>query len=170
MLPHRNEARSSVRPRVLLWFALGFAVSVPLVGCRDSNGSGIDASTPEAMAETVGCDRASELDPMLAPIRGNAATRGLSCEVDGEIVHIFARAPIGDTAGAGFTQGGTVENIRRLLGADHVQATCELATLISDDVFVVGSSAELLADLGLPGEAPSPVSPTVSYLDACTLD
>jgi len=88
--------------------------------------------------------------------------------VDGEIVHIFARAPIGDTAGEGLTQGGTVENIRRLLGADDVQATGELATLISDDVFVVGSSSELLADLGLPGEAPIPVSPTVRYLDACT--
>lgn len=69
----------------------------------------------------------------------------------------------------GWGQGGTDENIGRLLGADAVDASCELAVLVSDDVFVIGTSADQLADLGVPAEEPIPVSPTVSYLNQCAL-
>jgi hypothetical protein len=148
--------------------ATGLA-AVFLIGCGGSHDPDIDASTPEALAESLGCEDVSELDSMLAPIRGRGATSGLSCEIDGETVHIFARAPIGDPSAVGWEQGGTEENIRRLLGADGVDSTCELAVLISGDVFVVGASADRLADLGVPGEEPIPVSPTVSYLDRCAL-
>jgi hypothetical protein len=148
--------------------ATGLAV-VFIVGCGGSDDPDIDASTPESLGESLGCENVSELDSMLAPIRGRGATTGISCEIDGETIHIFARAPIEDLSAVGWGQGGTVENIRRLLGADAVDPSCELAVLIGDDVFVVGSTADQLADLGVPGEEPIPVSPTVSYLDRCAL-
>lgn len=167
--PERRLLLGWPHVRLFGWFVPSVAVAaVSIVGCGDSNDSDVDASSPKSVAESVGCENVSELDSMVAPIRGNAATGGLSCEIDGETVHIFARAPIGDTSAPGWTQGGTVENIRRLLGADAVDPTCELALLISDDVFVVGSSADQLTDLGVPGEEPIPVSPTVSYLSTCT--
>jgi hypothetical protein len=84
-----------------------------LLGCRGSGGSDDDASTPEAVADAAGCANITELDSMIAPIRGRAATRGISCDLDGEGVHIFARAPIDESSGVGFNQGGTLDNIRR---------------------------------------------------------
>jgi hypothetical protein len=75
-----------------------------LLGCRGSSGSDQDASTPEALADAAGCANIIELDPEIAPIRGQAATRGISCDLDGEVVHIFARAPIGDTSAVGLRQ------------------------------------------------------------------
>jgi hypothetical protein len=50
---------------------------VLLVGCGGSDDSDIDASTPEALAASLGCEDVSELDSMLAPIRGDAADYGL---------------------------------------------------------------------------------------------
>lgn len=144
--------------------------AVLIAGCGGPDDPDIDASTPAAMAESLGCEDVSELHSMLAPIRGRAATSGLSCEMDGDTVHIFARAPIGDTSGVGWQQGGTEENIRRLLAADAVDPDCELAVLISDHVFVVGTTADQLTDLGVPGHEPIPVSPTVSYLNGCTIE
>jgi hypothetical protein len=138
-----------------------------LLGCRGSSGSDEDASTPEALAGAAGCANITELDPEIAPIRGRAATRGISCDLDGEVVHIFARAPIGDTSAVGLRQGGTLDNIRRLLGAGD--SSCSLALLVSDDLFIVASSDDVLSDLRIPGEPPVRVSPTVSYLDHCTL-
>ena len=67
----------------------------------------------------------------------------------------------------GLRQGGTLDNIHRLLGAGD--STCSLALLVSDDLFIVASSDDVLSDLGVPGEPPIRVSPTVSYLDHCTL-
>lgn len=138
-----------------------------LLGCAGSNGSEEDASTPEALADAAGCANITELDPQIAPIRGRAATRGISCDLDGEVVHIFARAPIDDPPGVGSRQGGTLDNIRRLLGAGD--ASCSLALLVSDNLLIVASSDDVLSDLGVPGEPPIRVSPTVSYLDRCTL-
>jgi hypothetical protein len=140
-----------------------------VVGCGGSDDPDIDASTPESLAESLGCVDVSELDPIIAPIRGRGATGGISCKFDDETIHVFARAPIGDPNAVGWDQGGTDENIGRLLGADAVHPSCELGVLISDDVFVVGTSADRLADLGVPGDEPIPVSPTVSYLDHCAL-
>ena len=138
-----------------------------LLGCGGSSGSNEDASTPEGVADATGCANVTELDSMIAPIRGKAATRGISCDLDGEVVHIFARAPIDDLSGMGFRQGGTLDNIRRLLGAGD--SSCSLALLVSDDLFIVASSDDVLSDLGVPGESPIRVSPTVSYLDHCIL-
>jgi hypothetical protein len=67
----------------------------------------------------------------------------------------------------GLRQGGTLDNIRRLLEAGD--SSCSLALLVSDDLFIVASSDDVLSDLGVPGEPPIRVSPTVSYLDDCTL-
>jgi hypothetical protein len=138
-----------------------------LLGCGGSSASNEDASTPEAVADATGCANITELDSMIAPIRGKAATRGISCDLDGEVVHIFARAPIDDPSAVGLRQGGTLDNIRRLLGAGD--SSCSLALLVSDDLFIVASSDDVLSDLGVPGEPPIRVSPTVSYLDHCTL-
>jgi hypothetical protein len=137
-----------------------------LLDCRGSSGPDEDANTPEALADAAGCANITELDPEIAPIRGKAATRGISCDLDDEIVHIFARAPIGDTSAVGLSQGGTLDNIRRLLGAGD--SSCSLALLVSDDLFIVASGNDVLSDLGVPGEPPIRVSP-VSYLDHCTL-
>jgi hypothetical protein len=138
-----------------------------LLGCRGSSGPDEDANTPEALADAAGCANITDLDPEIAPIRGKAATRGISCDLDDEIVHIFARAPIGDTSAVGLSQGGTLDNIRRLLGAGD--SSCSLALLVTDDLFIVASGNDVLSDLGVPGEPPIRVSPTVSYLDHCTL-
>jgi hypothetical protein len=149
--------------------AVGLA-AVLIVGCGGSDDPDIDASTPAALAESLGCENVSELHSMLAPIRGRAASSGLSCEIDGYTVHIFARSPIGDPSAVGWEQGGTEENIRRVLAGDAVDPDCELAVLISDHVFVVGTTADQLKDLGVPGDEPIPVSPTVSYLHGCTIE
>jgi hypothetical protein len=129
-----------------------------LLGCGGSSAADEDTSTPEAVANATGCANVTELDSMIAPIRGTAATRGISCDLDGEIVHIFARAPIDYPSAVGLRQGGTLDNIRRLLGAGD--SSCSLALLVSDEV---------LSGLGIPGEPPIRVSPTVSYLDDCAL-
>jgi hypothetical protein len=138
-----------------------------LVGCGGSGATSADVSTPEAVADATECANITELDPMIAPIRGKAATRGIRCDIDGEVAHIFARAPIGDPSASGFEQGGTLDNIHRLLGAGD--STCSLALLVNDDLFIVASSDDVLSDLGVQGEPPTRVSPTVSYLDDCTL-
>lgn len=129
----RLQQPSGLELRQRSWLAVGVGV-VLIVGCGGSDTPNIDASTPESLAESLGCGDVSELDPMLAPIRGRGATRGISCEIDGETIHVFARAPIGDPNAVGWGQGGTDENIRRLLGADAVDPSCKLAVLISDDV------------------------------------
>jgi hypothetical protein len=67
----------------------------------------------------------------------------------------------------GLRQGGTLDNIHRLLGAGD--SSCSLALFVSDDLFVVASSDDVLSNLGVPGAPPIRVSPTVSYLDHCTL-
>jgi hypothetical protein len=164
--PPRTSSRSPTRGRVQL--AAGLA-AVVIVSCGTSDAD-LDASSPQALAESLGCADISELDPMIAPIRGDAATSGISCTIDDEAIHIFARAPIGDSSGTGFEQGGTVENIRRLLEANFVDPDCELAALISDHVFVVGTTADQLTRLGIPGDEPIPVSPMTSYLDHCTIE
>src|SRR4029450_6208691 len=138
-----------------------------LLGCRVSSGSDDDASPPEALAGAAGCTNITELDPEIAPIRGQAATRGISCDLDGEVVHIFARAPIGDPSAVGPRQGGTLDNIRRLLGAGD--SSCSLALLVSDDLFIVASSDDVLSDLGIPAQPPIRVSPTVRDPDHLTL-
>ena len=138
-----------------------------LFGCSGSSAADEDTNTPEAVADAAGCANVTELDSMIAPIRGKAATRGISCDLDGEVVHIFARAPIDEPSAVGLRQGGTLDNIRRLLGAGD--SSCSLALLVSDDLFIVASSDDVLSDLGIPGEPPIRVSPTVSYLADCTL-
>lgn len=141
-----------------------------MIGCGGSGNTDIDAGTPQALAESLGCEDVSELHSMFAPIRGAAATSGISCTIEDEAIHIFARAPIEDSTATGFEQGGTVENIRRLLEANAVDPGCELAALISDHVFVVGTTADQLTSLGIPGDEPIRVSPTVSYLDHCIIE
>jgi hypothetical protein len=136
----------------------------PLLGCGGSGGSDEDASTPEAAADAAGCGDITELDPEIAPIRGGAATGGISCDLEGEVVHIFARAHFDDSSGM---EGGTLDNIRRLLGTGD--ASCSLVLLLGDDLFVVASSDDVQSDMGIPGEPPIRVSPTVSYLDDCTI-
>jgi hypothetical protein len=163
------DRRASGRARAVR-ASVALVVMVALVGCGDSTDSEIDASTPASLAESIGCDDVSELDQMIAPIRGKGASSGLGCEIDGGTIHIFARAPIEDPSAVGWGQGGTVENIRRLLGGDAADPACELAGLITDDVFVVGTTADQLTALGVPGEEPIPVSPTVSYLDSCAIE
>ena len=138
-----------------------------LLGCGGSSGSDEHVSTPEAVADAAGCSNVTALDSMIAPIRGRGATRGISGDLDGEVVHIFARAPIGDPSAVGFGQGGTLDNIRRLLGSGD--SSCSLALLVSNDLFIVASSEDVLADLGVQGEPLIRVSPTFSYLDDCTL-
>jgi hypothetical protein len=138
-----------------------------LLGCGGSSASNEDATTPEAVADATGCTSITELDSMIAPIRGAAATRGISCDLDGQVVHIFARASIGDPSAVGRRQGGTIENIHLSLGAGD--SPCSLALLVSDDLFIIADSDDVLSDLGVPGEPPIRVSPTVSYLDDCTL-
>jgi hypothetical protein len=64
-------------------------------------------------------------------------------------------------------EGGTLDNIRRLLGTGD--ASCSLVLLLGDDLFVVASSDDVQSDMGIPGEPPIRVSPTVSYLDDCTI-
>jgi len=151
------------------WLAVGLAAMLA-VGCGDSGDPDIDASTPEALAESLRCEGVSELDSMIAPIRGDAATSGISCTIADEAIHIFARAPIGDPSAVGWEQGGTEENIRRLLEANFVDPDCELAALISDHAFVVGTTEDQLTGLGIPGDEPIPVSPRTSYLDNCTIE
>lgn len=81
---------------------------IALVGCGDSTDSENDAGTPASLAESIGCDDVSELDQMIAPIRGKGAASGLSCEIDGETIHIFARAPIEDPSAVGWGLGQPV--------------------------------------------------------------
>lgn len=142
------------------------------MACGDD---GDNASTLEEFADQVECTDIADLDPMIAPIRGQAATQGISCTVNGEVVHVFDRAPPGDPSAGSYAeqQGGSVENIRRLVGAEQPDPGCDVHLLISDDLFLLGSSENLVLDLaesaGLPIEPIEPASPTVSYLDDCRL-
>jgi hypothetical protein len=159
---------------------LGAGVVSFLLGCGAgsddpdrSDQLAVDASSPEAIAESTGCGHVSELDSMVSPIRGMAATRGIRCDIDGEVLHVFARAPRGDPAAGSYAaqQGGSLENIYRTLGGGELaQSSCSVALLVSDHVLVLGRSEAVLSGLGIPGEGPVPVSPTVSYLAACALD
>ena len=142
------------------------------MACGDDGDS---ASTLEEFADRVECADIADLDPMIAPIRGQAATRGISCTVAGEVVHAFDRAPPGDPSAGSYAaqQGGSVENIRRLVGAEQPDPGCDVHLVISDELFLLGGSRDLMLDLAesadLSVEPVVPASPTVSYLDDCRL-
>ena len=142
------------------------------IACGDD---GVSASTLKEFADRVECADIADLDPTIAPIRGQAATRGISCTADGEVVHAFDRAPPGDPSAGRYAaqQGGSVENIRRLVGAEQPDPGCDVHLLISDELFLLGGSRDLMLELAesadLSVEPVVPASPTVSYLDDCRL-
>jgi hypothetical protein len=60
---------------------------------------------------------------VIAPIRGKAATRGISCDLDGEVVHIFVRALQTALAPKKWGRLGTPDSRAVLLSANSDRRT-----------------------------------------------
>jgi len=94
------------------------------------------------------------------------------CELAEGAVHIFERAPLGNGAVVS-DQGGSLENIDRVLQTGQVWANCDIAVLVTEDLFIVGateSMSEVEDQLGRAVRPVAPVSPTISYLVDCDLN
>ncbi|HEV2808983.1 MAG TPA: hypothetical protein VGV93_01125 [Acidimicrobiales bacterium] len=123
------------------------------------------------VAQSLGCMDTQEIDYFNAPIRGSAATEGISCEIEDAVVHVFERAELGDLDSDepyAYAQGGWDENIARLLGTGETGPPgCRSWVLVAKDWFVVSDNEDLLAELrdesGNPARSITPASPPASY-------
>ena len=160
------------------WIGLAAAVGLLLgAACSDGDGSSGGEDTTdrsmsvERLARELDCEGIEEIHQLNAPIRGGAAVRGISCRTGTVGVHIFERAPVGDLddpdESYASAQGGSFENIDRLLGTGVDDARCRAWALIGDTWFVVASDEALLTDAAesLDGDVRpvTVVSPSASY-------
>ena len=135
-----------------------------------------DPASAAAMADLVGCADARDLASDIFPLRGLAATDGVSCLLDGDVVHLFERAPAGDNNSNVYArhEGGSVENVRRTVGAGSGTPGCDVRLAIGERWFALAASVDTLDDVAraLDGtvEPIEQATPTVSYLvDDCDL-
>lgn len=125
------------------------------------------------LRDRLACTEVEEIDYFNAPIRGRAATGGVSCAVGTARLHIFARAPLGDvddeSIAYGYRQGGSLENIDRLVGTGDVGSPeCQAWMLVAESWFILADRETALADAeevlgGGAIRSIAPVSPPASY-------
>lgn len=133
----------------------------------------------QEVAHSLGCVDTQEIGYFNAPIRGAAATKGISCATEDAVVHVFDRAEIGDLDDSdeayAFAQGGSDENVARLLGTGETGPPgCRSWVLVTEDWFVVSDNEDLLAALrdssDDPARSVAPASPPASYVPpGCSL-
>lgn len=140
--------------RITSLFALALAPAA--LACDGSDGTPRDTlssgSAVEEVADALGCESVEDIFGYeAAPIRGLAATRGVTCVVGDAEVDVFDRAPVGDLDDSdesfASAQGGSDENVSRLLGLGVSDASCVSWGLVEDEWFVVSDSEQLLRDL-----------------------
>lgn len=161
---------------ILRLLVLVLAGSLVVAGCGrlgQSDIAAVDRQSADEIAERLGCtENLEEVDYFNAPIRGAAATRGLRCFTDtGDQLHIFERASLGDgrtDQPYAYAQGGSLENIDRLIGTGESRPGCVSWTLIGDSWFLLSDNQDTLlaAAEELNGEVRpvQPASPPASYL------
>lgn len=110
---------------------------------------------------------------LIAPLRGQAALRGMSCRLDGSRVHVFERAPENDVPAGdegAFHAGGSLARIDFVTGGGTSTPGCDVELTVTDGFFVVAPAAIDIGSLdqaiGESVRQPIAASPTVSYLDA----
>lgn len=164
-------------------------LAVLAVGCGDDGGTATNASatgagrtdpalptspTDTELADAIGCSTTLDFgvdQPMVAPLRGEAASDGVACTLDGTEVHLFVRAPIGDLDDSdesyASAQGGSVENIDRLVGTGE-DAGCASWVAIGETWFALASDPDVLSsiadELGGSVREIVPAAPPASYV------
>lgn len=123
----------------------------------------------EQITAAIGCTKTVEMDDLVAPIRGGAATAGVACDMPSGSLHLFARAPKGDPDQQGAGMRGLTENIDRvLMTTDAPDPTCPAEVVIGDSYFAVSDVPDSLAVLeriaGHVERSASPAAPMTSYL------
>lgn len=170
----------------------GFAAALLVVsigtGCSDGSNTEGTASAPsttvaaapmtfDEIRTELGCDVIPDGDSAIAPVRGGAATRAMSCPVAGARAHVFERAPEHDVAPEfehTFQAGGSLERIADVVRGGSSVPGCDVVVAVTAGFFVVAPSTadldQLVPLIGEPLADPLPAAPTVSYLDAsCTI-
>jgi hypothetical protein len=151
--------------------AVFVALAAVGVGCRALRNRYSEAETmsAEAIAVRIGCTVEREIDALEAPIRGGAASRGIACAKGDVEVHVFERAPVGDLDDSdesyASAQGGTLENIDRLLGTHPTTGCAWLAVggswfLLSPDRRIAQAAGK---QLGSQVREPQRTTPPASY-------
>jgi hypothetical protein len=120
-------------------------------------------ASAEQVASDLGCGEVEELNEMIAPIRGGAAVRGVSCRKGTVEVDIFERSPVGDLDQSDETyaeaQAGSLENIDRLFGPGATDDPCRGWMLVGDAWIVVASDEALLKEAEADGALVGAVRP-----------
>ncbi len=165
------------------WAIALVSVAVVAAGCTDADGneaSPADGSTTTTsalpaqptdadLADAAGCtvlrDFGDDL-PAVDPIRGGAAADGVACTLDGDVVHLFVRAPIDPDAPEGAPLDGSFENIDRLV-ATGSSPDCTTWVAVGETWFALTDDEDLLArvadDLGGTVREILPTGPPASY-------
>lgn len=158
-----------VRRGVLCGVVAALTAGVILAAC----GQGESPDPPRTLDEVVtraDCTDVEELDELIAPIRGRAATAGIECTSDGARFHVFQRAPEGDPSDPtpASREGGSLENIRRLLGVESSSGGCTAYLAVTDDIFVLAETDAQLENFAgrvdISYDPPAtPATPPASY-------
>jgi hypothetical protein len=126
--------------------------------------------TVEDLTQLAGCEGIRRFDalPAPGPIRGGAATEGAACTVEGIEAHLFVRAsteppPPGSLD---FPEGGTVENIDRVVGTG-VDGGCRSWVAVGETWFALAEERDVLERiaeaLGGAVREVLPTGPPASY-------
>lgn len=110
-----------------------------------------ETRSAKQLATALGCTGATALEYENSPIRGAAALSGVACSLGTAELHVFQRHPLGDSErkdiAPAWRDGGTVENIKRLVGAGNTTQGCSAFLLIGDEWFVTSSNRDALDDV-----------------------
>lgn len=123
----------------------------------------------EQITAAIGCTKTVKIDELVSPIRGGAATAGVACEMPSGSLHLFARAPKGDSDQEGAGMRGLTANIDRvLMTTDAPDPVCPAEVVIGASYFAVSDIPDSLAVLeriaGHVERSASPTAPMTSYL------
>lgn len=179
----RMESPIDGAPRLGHLHRMALMVAAMSIGACSGDGGRDTVASEHAsihdVAQSLGCMDTQEISYFNAPIRGAAATEGISCETEDAVVHVFERAEVGDLDDSdeayAFAQGGSDENVARLLGTGETGPPgCRSWVLVTEDWFVVSDNEDLLAALrdksGDPARSVAPASPPASYVPpGCSL-
>ncbi len=125
-----------------------------------------DAIGFDDVQRLLGCTDTEPLDPLVGPIRGGAANRGVSCTTGGATVHIFEAAQIGKFGKLDYRDEVGLGDIN-----DPVPPACPAQVTVGRGLIIVSPSEEVarhVEDVVGIDSIPSPVSyPPASYELPC---
>ena len=102
----------------------------------------------------LGCTDTERLDPLIGPIRGGAANRGVTCKTGGATVHVFEAAQIGKWGGLDYRDPLGLGDVN-----DPRPPGCPVQVTVGRGLIIVSPSEEVARRIEEAVEISSSTSP-----------